>query len=140
MSGPLALVYPVLAQVLLTFVLYVLTARARGAALRARRVRVGEIALSTEPWPDDVKKFSNNLHNQFEAPVLFYVLCGVATYVGATGTLIVVLAWLFVVSRVVHAAIHVTTNRVRYRFYAFAFGLTVLALLWVILVFRLAAV
>ena len=45
-----------------------------------------DIALSNEAWPDDLKKVANNMHNQFETPVLFYVLCGVATYVGATGS------------------------------------------------------
>jgi hypothetical protein len=139
MSGPLALVYPVLAQVLLTFVLMVWTAQVRTAALRARRVRVPAIALSGEAWPDDVKKVSNNMHNQFETPILFYVLCGVATYISVTGVLMAVLAWLYVASRVVHTVIHVTSNRLRQRFAAFLVGVVALIAMWVVIVARLAS-
>ena len=138
MIGPLGLVYPVLAQILWTFVLFVLTARARVGALRTRRVRMADIALSDAAWPDEAKKAGNNLRNQFETPLLFYVLCGVATYVEETGVLPVLFAWLYVASRIVHTAIHITTNRVRYRFYAFTVGLAALALLWLAIVFRLA--
>jgi hypothetical protein len=42
----------------------------------------------------------------------------------------VVLAWLFVLSRYLHAAIHVTTNHMRYRPMAFLVGYIVLGLLW----------
>lgn len=83
MTGPTALLYPVLAMVLWTFVLLFWTLRKRVGALRSRRARLADIALSNDQWPDDVRKVSNNMHNQFESPILFYVLCGAATYVGA---------------------------------------------------------
>ena len=41
------------------------------------------------------------------------------------------LSWLFVLSRIVHAYIHVTSNRVPRRFFAFIFGVAVLAIMWV---------
>jgi len=137
MNGPLALVYPVLAQVFLTFVLLVWTGRVRTAAVRARRVRVSAIALSGDAWPDDVKQIYNNMHNQFETPVLFYVLCGVATYIAATGVLMTALAWLYVITRVVHTTIHVTTNRVQHRFAVFVVGVVALVAMWVVIVARL---
>jgi len=132
MSGASALLYPVMAQLLLTFVMMLLTGMVRSAALRRRRVRLSEIALSGEAWPDDVKKISNNMHNQFETPILFYALCGVAIAVGASGLLITLLAWAYVGSRVVHTAIHVTTNRVQHRFFVFAFGVAVLMVMWLV--------
>jgi len=139
MSGPLALLYPVLAQVLLALVLLFWTGRARLAALRAGRAHIPEVALSAEPWPDNVRKISNNYHNQFETPVLFYVLCGAATYLGATGLTMVVLAWAYIGSRVAHTCIHVTTNRLRHRFLAFAAGALILLVMWVVVAVRLAA-
>jgi hypothetical protein len=138
-SGPLALAYPVLAQILLTFVMLLWMARVRLGAARAGRVRLGDLALSSAGWPDDVKKVANNAHNQFETPILFYVLCGLATAIGATGTLMVTLAWAWVASRVVHTAVHVTTNRIRHRFYAFVIGVTILMVMWGLLVIRLLA-
>lgn len=134
-----ALVWPVLAQVLLTLVMIGLLGRARVAAVRERKVRLGDVALSNDRWPDEVRRFSNNLSNQFETPVLFYVLVAVAIHVGATGWPMVVLAWLYVASRVGHAAVHVTTNHVLTRFRMFLVGLVALLGMWLVIVARLVA-
>lgn len=139
MTGPLSLVYPVLAMVLWTFVMMLWTLRARMAALRARRVRLADIALSNARWPDDAKKISNNMHNQFETPLLFYVLCGVATYIAATDFLMTLLAWAYVATRFVHTGIHVTSNRVQQRFAIFALGVAVLVAMWILIAARLLA-
>lgn len=126
-----------MAQVLLTLVLMLWTGRVRVAALQAKRVHIRDIALSGEAWPEDVRKISNNVHNQFETPILFYVLCGSATYLGATGALMVLLAWAYIAARLAHTIIHVTTNRVQHRFFAFVAGVTVLILMWAVLAGRL---
>ena len=139
MSGPLPLLYPVLAQVLLTLALLLWTGRARLAALRAGRARIPEVALSAEPWPDDVRKISNSYHNQFGTPVPFYVLCGAATYLHATGLVTVRLAWAYIASRLAHTYIHVTTNRVGRRFRVFAVGVAVLFAMWLLVTARLLA-
>jgi hypothetical protein len=49
----------------------------------------------------------------------------------------VLLAWLLVLSRIVHAAIHVTSNHVIRRFSAYVFGYGVLIALWLDLLGRL---
>jgi hypothetical protein len=135
----MSLLYPMLGQVLLTFVLILWTGRVRTREIRAKRVRIRDIALAGDAWPDDVKKISNNMHNQYETPILFYVLCGVAIYVGATGILMTLLAWAYVVSRLVHTAIHVTSNNVPRRFFAYTAGLAVLILMWIVVAARLLA-
>ena len=137
MSGSLNLVYPVLAQVLLTFVLIVWNGQGRIRAVRSRRVRMRDIALSNDAWPVDLKQVENNMHNQYETPILFYVLCGVATYVGATGIGMTVLAWVYVAARVVHTAIHTTSNQVPLRLGAFLVGLAVLVLMWLVIFIRI---
>jgi hypothetical protein len=139
MSGPLALVYPVLAQVFLTVVVYILLCVRRHHALKSRTTRPRVIALSGDAWPDEEKKVANNLRNQYEAPVLFYVLCGVATYVGVTPIGMTILAWLFVASRVVHTAIHATSNNLPMRAFVFAIGVTILVVMWIVIVLRLLA-
>ena len=138
MSGSNALVYPVLVQVLLTFGMLLWMGRVRVAAIKAGRVRIGEIALGGTAWPDDVRKVANNAQNQFETPILFYALCGIAMLVGATGPLTTLLAWGYVATRVVHTGIQVTSNRVRHRFVAFAAGVGTLVGLWVVIAIRLA--
>ena len=51
--------------------------------------------------------------------------------------LFVVLSWLFVATRLGHAYIHVTSNRVGQRFNAFAAGFAVLVLMWIIFAMRI---
>ena len=136
MSGSLNLVYPVMTLVLLALAVMFWTGRQRVRAIRKRRVRFQDIALNREAWPDDVRKVGHNLENQFEAPVLFYVLCGAATHVGATGFVMTALAWIYVILRVLHAVIHVTVNDVR-RAIAFALSLVILILMWIGVAIRL---
>jgi hypothetical protein len=139
MTGPLALVYPVLAQVFLTFVVYIFLGVRRYQAIKSRKTRPRDIALSGDAWPDAEKKVANNLRNQSEAPVVFYVLCGVATYLGITPFGMTILAWIFVLSRVVHTAVHATSNVLWLRALVFAVGLTVLVIMWFVIVLRLLA-
>jgi len=136
----MSLIYPVLAQVLLTFVLIFRMGSMRISAIRSRQVRFRDVALSGDAYPEDERKVANNVRNQFETPVLFYVLCGAAIHLGATGTLMTLLAWAYVVTRVVHSAIHVTHNRVPQRFIPFLLGLIVLVLMWIVVVARLMTV
>ena len=42
------------------------------------------------------------------------------------------LSWLFVISRLFHALIHVTTNNVSRRFFVFLAGAVILTLMWLI--------
>ncbi len=95
-------------------------------------VKIRDMALSREPWPEREKKVSNAFDNQFQLPVLFYVGCVVAVFVGPTW-FDLVLAWAFVVTRYVHAVIHVTDNHVIRRFWAYTAGLAILTLFWLVL-------
>jgi len=133
----MSLIYPVLIQILLTFIVLLATGRARIAAIRDKRVRMTDIAVTSDAWPDDVRKFSNNYVNQYETPVLFYVLVGIAIYLRANDTLMVVLAWSFVATRIVHAFIHTGANDVPNRFRVFLAGATILMVMWLLIVIRL---
>jgi hypothetical protein len=139
MTGSLALVYPVLAQVFLTFAVYILLGVRRYQALTSRKTRARDVALGGDAWPNEEKKVANNLRNQSEAPVIFYVLCGVATYLGITPFGVTILAWIFVLSRVAHTAVHATSNVLWLRATIFAIGLTVLVLMWIVILLRLLA-
>ena len=72
-------------------------------------------------------------------PVLLFVAALVGLYFGSS-PIEAVLAWLFVASRYVHAFIHLTSNHVQRRFFAYATGVIILALFWVELIVRLVAV
>jgi len=46
--------------------------------------------------------------------------------------LFVIMSWLFVLTRLVHTYIHTTSNYVRHRFNAFAAGVLILLIMWII--------
>ena len=135
-----AILYPVFVQVLLTVMVYVLLAVSRAQAIsRMDRGRGNpDLALGRVEWPEDAVKRAANQRNQFELPVLFYAVTAFALIVSAADALMVVLAWLFVATRLLHAAIHIGPNKVRWRSPAFALGLLVLAIMWVKLFIHVA--
>jgi len=132
-----ALFLPVLAQVLLTILVYFALARAKSQAIREGKVDRQRAALHADAWPESVVKINNNIRNQFEVPVLFYVVCFVLVALNTTGTLVQVLAWLFVATRTVHAWVHTRSNIVPVRFMSFLIGVVVLVALWVIAFLRI---
>ncbi|MGL4494672.1 MAG: MAPEG family protein [Beijerinckiaceae bacterium] len=128
-----AMLYPVLVQIALTFYLGLRLGRARFQAGRAGLVKIRDIALSNDPWPDNVKALSNNYSNQFETPVLFYVLVAMAIFVGSTGYVMQALAWIFVGTRIVHSLIHTGSNNVMRRFQTFVIGTLCLIVMFIII-------
>jgi hypothetical protein len=79
----------------------------------------------------------NAFLNQLETPVLFYVLTILAWITRHADLLFVILAWIYVMLRIVHAYIHVTDNYVPRRGMAFVLSAVVLALMWLIFMFRI---
>jgi hypothetical protein len=137
---PHALLAPVFVQVLLTLVLMGLMGRRRLVAVRSGAVKMRDVALSGAGFPEQARAAANSYINQFELPVLFYTVVAFALITGqagAPGGLLVLLAWSFVLSRIVHAVIHVSTNFVPYRFYAFLVGGVLLSVMWIVLAARL---
>jgi hypothetical protein len=100
------------------------------------KVRIEDIALDKERWPERSRQASNAFDNQFQLPVLFYVACFVAIAFGPT-LLEVALALAFVISRYVHAFIHITSNHVVHRFQAYVAGFVVLCIFLADLLVRL---
>jgi hypothetical protein len=133
----IAILYPVLAQIVLTLAVALGMGIARQAALRKGEVTVDDIALDSSRWPARTRKYANCYGNQFELPVLFYVLCLTAQITRTADLIFVILAWAFVVSRVLQAYIHTTSNVVMWRGAAFLIGYVVVAIMTAFLVFRL---
>lgn len=130
------LVFAMAAQVLLTLFILVWMGRERVPRVMSGEIAVADIAVERTAYPLKARLLSNNFENQFQLPVLFFVAALLALALGIVGWVEVVLAWLFVAARYLHAAIHVTSNHVLSRFAAYSVGLVVLALLWLWLVLR----
>jgi hypothetical protein len=136
MSLPTVLA-PVFVQVALTFALLFWMGRVRVRALTQGKLKLADIALGEPNWPPQVMQISNSFHSQFQLPVLFYLLVGLAMLTRTADWPFVAMAWLFVVSRFVHAFIHTGTNYVRHRFNAFAIGMFILLAMWLVFAVRI---
>ncbi|MBV9954674.1 MAG: MAPEG family protein [Pseudolabrys sp.] len=128
---------PLFVQVLLTFGLGVLMFFARAGALRSRTVQWQSIALGEPGWPVEATKRANAFRNQFEIPVLFYVLIILLIITRHADVLMVALAWIFVLTRIAHAWIFVSNNYVPRRGIIFGVGVLVLLVMWIIFMVRI---
>ena len=127
---------PLFVQVLLTlFIGYGL------AGNRFRAVKqddmAGPVSLREPNWPAYVRKFEYNYQNQFELPVLFYLLTVLAIITRHADLFFVLMAWVFVTLRVLHAIVHVTNNEIRVRGAFFFAGALVLTFMWVVFIVRI---
>jgi len=127
-----AILLPLFVEVILTFVLLFWSAPLRTRALRSGAVRAEDVALREPNWPQQATKVANSYANQFELPVLFYVLTILAYMTHKAGIVFVVLAWIFVIFRLLHAFVHVTSNTVNVRGPLFGVSAVVLAVMWII--------
>src|SRR5690349_11817930 len=97
-----AILLPVFVLVGLTFILLALTGNRRVRSPQAGEGQVADIALGERNWPKRALQFQNAFHNQFEMPILFYLLVAFALITRKADMLFVVMSWMFVASRLVH--------------------------------------
>ena len=133
----IAILYPVFVQVALTFLLQVWMRRERIGALKRGEVQFTDISLRQQKWPARAAQISNAFHNQLETPVLFYAVVAFLMITSQVNIVFVVLAWLFVAIRIIHAYIHTGPNVQPYRFYAYATGSIVLMMMWLLFAVRI---
>ncbi len=119
---PKLIFWPVLAQVALTIFMFIRIAIVKARSLEAGDVDLSRRALHPEAWPDYVLQVTNNVRNQFEMPVLFYVIALGLWALGEVNVATLTLAWVYVASRLAHAYIHTGSNIVKYRLRMFKLG------------------
>lgn len=132
------IIWPVLAQILLTLMMFIVLGIRKAKAVKAGAVNRQEAALDNRVWPKDVVKVSNNIANQFEVPVLFYVICLVFYSINAAGMAVIVMASLFALSRYAHAYVHIGSNYVPMRLRLFLVGCLILIAMLVLVAWELA--
>jgi hypothetical protein len=129
-----AIFYPALAMVVLTIVVWFRMYTMRVAQMKRERIHPQSVATSAALAARLTdSRAADNFRNLFELPVLFYLALVVAAFAGLVTSLVLGLAWLFVVLRIVHSAIHCTYNKVMHRFKAYLAGGFALWSLWAVL-------
>ncbi len=128
---------PVILQIFLVVWLYLVLGARKKRAAATGTVDETRRSLHADAWPDDVVQVNNCIRNQFELPVLFYVTCIMLWAMHLANIFTLVLALVFVLSRYVHAAIHIGSNFVPNRRRVFALGAVLILLLDLLIAYRL---
>jgi hypothetical protein len=109
-----SILWPMLAQIGWTFVLYVWLTIARSRAVARGEVKYSAFALSRSE-PPDIARITRNLANQFELPVIFYAVVVLLVVIGRVSLIDVLAAWVFVAGRVIHTLVQTLTDDVPLR-------------------------
>src|SRR4051794_1326570 len=121
---------PVFVLVGLALALLLGMATMRTRALTGGETRMQDVALGEPNRPPRAAQIGHCFSHQFEMPLLFYILIARAVPLRHADLVIVLLSWVFVVTRFVHAGIFVTSNDLRKRGPAWFAGVLVLFAMW----------
>ena len=132
-----AILLPLFVEVALTLCLLLWLAELRRRDFKSGAVRPSQIALREPNWPVRTQQIAYSFSNQFELPVLFYVLTILEIITRHADLVFVVLAWIFVLMRIVQAYVHPTSNVVLRRGSFYVVGALVLIIMWAIFMVRI---
>jgi hypothetical protein len=126
-----ALIQPVVALVVLTAIVGLMMVVYRNLAVIRGAASQRYFRTFTADQPAEwVERPARTYVNLLELPVLFYVVCLLMLTTGRFDAVQVSLAWVFVMTRTVHAFIYIGFNYVPLRFTAFLAGVFTLAVIW----------
>jgi len=128
------LFYPMLAHVVWMVFLYGLLTLFRAPSVW----NIGIRNDGSNSWASFEPRVSVNLSNQFEWPVLFYVI-GVLLMAGesAIDVKYLWLAWIFVAGRIVHSGVQILTSNIRLRGVIFTINFVAVLFMWFLYVMQL---
>ena len=123
------LLYPLLAHILWMVFLYAVLSVVRAPDVWG----VGASSNGENPWQHFESRISANLSNQFEWPMLFYVICALLLAAEIIiSPFYIWAAWVFVAGRVVHTGVQVLTTNVRLRGLVFTLNFVAVLSIWVV--------
>jgi len=128
---------PLFVEVLLTMGLGIWMAELRRRDFKSGVAHPSRVALREPNWSPRTLRVGYCFSNQFELPVLFYVLTILETFTRHADLIFVILAWVFVLTRIMHAMVYTTTNTLHLRGAWYGFGAIALLIAWVIYIVRI---
>jgi hypothetical protein len=124
---PQDLIFPMAAHVVWCACLYVLLTVARTPSVWG---------IGNRSWQMLEPRISANLSNQFEWPLLFFVVCLLLIQADTRSAVLLHLAWLFVIGRVVHSGVQILSANIRLRGLVFTINFLAVLLMWTWLVIK----
>lgn len=126
------LYYPMFAMFMLIFVIGIVTARARFGLVKSRQISPKYFRyMEGDDVPEIILKTNRCFSNQFEFPMLFFVVCLAYLALDFDTLTACVSAWLFVVFRAMQSYIHLTSNNVIRRAGAFWASVFCVVVMWI---------
>lgn len=141
MPPPSPILTPVVALVAWSLVMWLWMYATRLPAIRKAQMQLDPRAPRGEQMstlPASVRWKADNYNHLMEQPTLFYAVALVLALLGEGNGINLLLAWGYVVTRVIHSLLQALVNKIEVRFVIFAlstlmlFGLTMNALLHLI--------
>ncbi len=132
MNPSLAMLQPLLALILWTFVIWLWMYATRLPAIRRAGMALDPTAPRGQQMaelPPRVRWKADNYHNLMEQPTVFYAVALALAVIGDGSTWSLALGWLYVGLRVAHSLVQVLINRIELRFALFALSSIVLLML-----------
>ena len=129
------ILYPVFAMVLLAFFSYIIMILIAKKYITKKEIKYGQFKLYRGEFPDEYEQSRQHLKNQFELPIIFYLLVALLYSLNNLQYIDIILAWLFVISRYIHTFIRFKNNYLPYRATVFTFGYVILLACWINFVF-----
>jgi len=122
-------------MVLLVFIVGLVAVKSRFKNVKEGKVKAKYFKLMEgRDIPEIIIKTTRNFNNQFEIPVLFYVVCTLYISLGLENSFSLIFAWLFVVFRYFHSYIHLTYNHILHRSFVYWGAFICVMVLWVNLI------
>jgi len=129
------MIYPMFAMVLLTFSVAFYMFRLRVKAVKSGEIKLSYFRLNSGAEVSAaMQQATRNYSNLFEVPVLFYAAGASALALNINNAAIIVIGWLFVITRIAHSWVHLTSNNVIHRLKAFMAGNLCVLVLWILIV------
>ncbi len=126
------LLLPMLGMIFLTFGVMMWMLKLRYQAIREDGLNPNYFKLYRgAKLPDYLAKVTQNYENLLEMPILFYIAMILLLVLRVNDSLFVILAWGFLVSRLIHTYIHTHSNKVTYRKNVFITSCFILVAIWV---------
>ncbi|MFL0809280.1 MAG: MAPEG family protein [Agarilytica sp.] len=124
---------PMFCLILLTFLVGVKLVTARIASVKNQQVSIKYYRYNSgeEEVPEILIKTGKNFSNLLETPLLFYIACTLYISLNVENLLGIALAWIYVAVRCIHSYIHLSSNNVVYRMYAFLASFACILFLWI---------
>ena len=134
------LIYPMFAMVVMTFIVLIQLFRTRTRSVTSGAVKASFYkTFQGDAEPEAAQKLTRHFANLFEAPTLYYAACLAGLTMHVTDLAFLIMAWAYVLARLIHAYIHIGKNKIYPRIYAYFSSWIVLLVMWAYLALRAAA-